>query len=217
MFRVDFKENQLVIFDPFFKLFAGRTKKIPYEMIERIELPKGEFIFFYMKNGKVIKARDLGVLTFYAEFGEMLKKYKIPYKGFSEGEETVFIETVREKAERTRKLAVEYGNRSLKEKLGPEYELDARVIERVVGTSIVFHLLKNGVVQKETDIYKSIDEEPVVDEMDIAFICEWDPVCEQGQYILVEEAYDEAACEKYIVDVVLDNIYAEVAPGADIG
>ena len=69
---------------------------------------------------------------------------------------------------------------------------------------------------EETEEQES-EEAAVVDEMDIAFICEWDPVCEQGQYILVEEAYDEAACEKYIVDVVLDNIYAEVAPGADIG
>lgn len=207
MNRVNFEENQLVIKD-LFKLFFGRTTKIPYEKIDRVELPQGEYVFFYMKNGKVIKVRDIGIVSFYTGFGEMLKNYKIPYKCTLEGEETVSIETVREKAARMKELALTYANRSLKEKLGTEYELDARIVERIVGTTIEFHLLKNGIVQEEADRGESIDYEPVVDEMDIAFICEWDPVYGQGQYGLAEEANDEAACEKYISDVVLDNIYS---------
>ena len=69
-------------------------------------------------------------------------------------------------------------------------------------------LLKNGIVQEEADQDESIDFEPVVDEMDIAVICEWDPVYDQGKYVFTEEVDDEAACEKYINDVVLYNIYS---------
>ena len=207
MNRVNFEENQLVIKD-IFKLFFGRTTKIPYEKIERIEAPPGEDVFFYVKTGKVIKVPDPGIVVFYTGFGEMLKKYKIPYKSISEGEECVFIEAVRDKAARTKELALTYANFSLKEKLGPEYELDAKIVERIVGTTLEFHLLKDGIALEEADRDESMDCEPVVDEMNIAIICEWDPVYGQGKYVFAEEVDDEAACEKYINDVVLDNIYS---------
>ena len=206
MGRVNFEEDQLVIKD-IFKLFFGRTTKIPYENIERVEAPPGEHVFFYMKNGKVIKVRDPGITVFYTGFGEMLKKYKIPYKCVSEGEEYVPIDTVREKADLTKERVLTYANRSLKEKLGPEYELDAKIVERMVGTAMEFHLLKNGIVQEEADRDESIDHEPVVSEMDIAIICEWDPVREQGKYVLTEEADDKAACEEFVNHAVLDVIY----------
>ena len=206
MGRVTFEEGQLVIKD-IFKLFFGKKTIIPYEKIERIESPPGEYVFFYMKNGKVIKVNDPGITVFYTGFGEMLKKYKIPYKCISEGEEYVSVETVREKATRTKELALTCANRSLKEKLGPEYELDAKIVERVIGTTLEFHLLKNGIVQEEADRDESMDHEPVVAEMDIAILCEWDPVREQGKYVFTEEADDKSACEEFVNHEVLDNVY----------
>lgn len=206
MDRVNFEEKQLVIKDVF-KLFFGRKTTIPYEKIERIEEPPDEYVFFYMKNGKVIKVRDPGITVFYTGFGEMLKKYKIPFKYTPEGEEYYSIEAVREKAARTKELVLTCANRSLKEKLGPEYELDAKSVERIVGTTLEFHLLKSGIVQEEADRDESMDHEPVVAEIDIAILCEWDPVREQGKYVFTEEADDKSACEEFVNHEVLDNVY----------
>jgi len=206
MDRVNYEEDQLVIKD-IFKLFFGRTTKIPYEKIERIDFPQGEYVFFYMENGKVIKVRDPGIVIYYTGFGEMLKKYKIPYKCMLDWEKDASIETVREKAAHTKEIALAYANRSLKEKLGPEYELDAKIVERIVSTTMEFRLLKNGIVQEEANRDESIDHEPVVSELDIAMICEWDPAREQGKYMLTEEADDKSACEEFMNHAVLDNIY----------
>ncbi len=201
-----FEEDQIVI-EPLFKLFFGKRIKIPYEKIEKIEMPPGDSVLFYMKNGKVIKVPDPGIVTFYTDFGEMLKKYRIPYKCLLEdsGEET--IETVREKAVSTKEAVLEYANPSLKEKLGSEYELEAKIVERIVGTTIEFRLLKNGMVIEEANGDESIDGEPLVDEMDLAFLFEWDPVYAQGKYAFVDETNDMSALKEYIDGVVLDNIF----------
>ncbi len=208
-----FEEDQIVI-EPLFKLFFGKRIKIPYEKIEKIELPPGDSVLFYMKNGKVIKVPDPGIVTFYTDFGEMLKKYRIPYKCLLEdsGEET--IETVREKAVSTKEAVLEYANPSLNEKLGSDYELEAKIVERIVGTTIEFRLLKSGMVIEEANGDESIDGEPLVDEMDLAFLSEWDPVYAQGKYAFVDETNDMCALKEYIDGVVLDNIFTCNAPFA---
>ncbi len=192
---------------PLFKLFFGKKIKIPYEKIERIEFPQGGSVFFYMKNGKVIKVPDPGIVTYYTGFGEMLKKYRIPYKCTLEGCGDVSIETVRKEAARTKEIIEAYVNRSLKEKLGSEYELDVKIVERIVGTTLESRLLKNGISQEKANGTKSIDDVPLTDEMDLAFLCEWDPVYKQGKYGFVEDINDKAALEEYAEEVILDNIY----------
>ena len=75
------------------------------------------------------------------------------------------IETVRESAVRTKEAILAYANRSIEEKLGPEYELDAKIVERIVSTTLEFHLFKNGIIQEEADQGKSIDGESLIDEI----------------------------------------------------
>ncbi len=58
---VRFEEDKIVI-EPLFRLFFGRKIKIPYEKIERIELPPGGDVLFYMKNGRVKKVSDPAVV-----------------------------------------------------------------------------------------------------------------------------------------------------------
>lgn len=202
---VRFEEDKIVI-EPFFRLLFGRKIKIPYEKIERIELPPGGHVLFYMKNGRVKKINDPAVVSCYAGFGEMLKKYKIPYKTLMEDSGDASIETVREKTARVKEAALAYGNRSLKEKLGPEYELDVRLVEHIVGTTLEFRLLKDGVIREECNREISMDDEPLADEMYLAFLSEWDPVYEQGKYSFAEEADDKEVCEKYVEDVVIDIV-----------
>ncbi len=136
----------------------------------------------------------------------MLKKYKIPYKTLMEDSGDASIETVREKTARVKEAALAYGNRSLKEKLGSEYELDGRLVERIVGTTLEFRLLKDGVICKDCNLDISVDDEPLADEMYLAFLSEWDPVYEQGKYTFAEEADDKEVCEKYVEDVVIDIV-----------
>ena len=51
-----------------------------------------------------------------------------------------------------------------------------------------------------------MDDEPLADEMYLAFLSEWDPVYEQGKYSFAEEADDKEVCEKYVEDVVIDIV-----------
>ncbi len=196
----EFEDDQIVI-KPLFKLFFGKKIKIPYEKIERIELPAGDSVLFYMKNGKVIKVSDPGIVAFYTDFGEMLKKYKIPYKCLMEdaGEES--IETVRVKAARTREVVLECGNRILQEKMGPEYELDAKIVERIIGVTLELRLLKDGVFKADANGDESIDGEPLADEVDLAILSEWDPAYGQGKYTLIEDETDQAGWEEYLKNV----------------
>ena len=60
-----------------------------------------------------------------------------------------------------------------------------KIVERIVGITLESRLLKNGIIQEEANETKSIDDEPLADEMDLAFLCEWDPVYDQGKYDLV--------------------------------
>ena len=70
-----------------------------------------------------------------------------------------------------------------------------------IGTE--FRLLKNGVIQEEDDYDENIDGEPIIDEMDIAYLNAWDPELERGEYYITEEALSKAACENYLDENLL--------------
>lgn len=203
-----FEEKQLVIETHTlgFLSYDVKKKKIPYEKIERIEVPQGEYVIFYMKNGKEIKFRDPDIASFYTGFGEMLKKYGIPYKCLLVGEGEVTIENVREEADRVKESARTYVNHFLKEKLGSEYELDAKLVERIGNTTIEFRVRKNGFVLLEANQNESVDADRVVDEIVLAYLCEWDPVREEGKYAFTEAVYDKQECEKYFDEIVLEIV-----------
>ena len=202
---VKFEQNQLVVESLWTFLFRKKIK-IPYQKIERIEAPVGENVVFYMKNGKVIKVPDPGIVVFYTQFGEMLRKYGIHYLSKTEDSGEESIERVREKAAQTKKLALTYADQAVKERLGAEYGFDAKIVERVIGTTLEFRLLKEGVVQESANFDESIDGEPLTDEMHIAYLYEWDPVSDSGKYVLAEEAINASACEKYIEELVLKQV-----------
>ena len=203
---VRFEEKQLVI-KPIITAAFWENKKIPYEKIEKIEVTK-ESVIFSMKSGKEIKVNDPGIAAFYTEFGDMLRDYKIPFKTSLDNTGYDSIETVRERAAKTKETALSYANRSIKEKLGPEYELTAEIVERIIGTTLEFTLLKNGVTFEEANTVDSIDDIPLVDDMDIAFLSEWDPDSDRGTYYVVEEANDTNACEDYVQKCILDDLYS---------
>ena len=202
---VRFEKNELII-EPIMKAAFWKNKKIAYKNIERIEATS-ESVLFYMKNSKVIKVDDPAIPSFYTKFGEMLRDYRIPFKtNISEvGYES--IEKVREKAAFAKETALAYANRSIKDNLGPEYELTANIVERIIGTTLEFLLLKNGEVVKEANIDESIDEVDVVADMDIAFLNEWDPDTDSGLYFITEQAIEQNACEEYVKIVILDDLY----------
>ncbi len=214
MSRVHFEEDRLVV-ESYFSIFFNRKIKIKYEDIERIEFPGGTDVLFYLKNGKIKKVPDPGLVTFYTGFGEMLKKYKIPFqeKLSDTGHES--IETVREKGEECRKTALEYANRALQEKYGPQYEFEGKIVERIVCTTLEFRLLKNGVIQEEDDYDESMDGDPIISDMDIAYLNAWDPVYERGEYYITEEALGKAACEKYVDENLLKIFFEYFVEGEE--
>ena len=209
---VFFEEDQFVSKPPVSFLF-GKTVKVRYEDIERIEFVDGGDVFFDLSNGKCKKVSDPGIVMFYAEFGDMIRKYRIPYKMKADEVGDASIETVRERAAVCKESVSAYLNRSVKEKLGTEYEFEVRISERIIGTVLEFRLLKDGVLAKELNENEGLDGDPIVDEMDIAFLYEWEPVSETGTYLLLEEAKDSAACEKYLEEDVLGFFYAQFKNG----
>ena len=214
MSRVHFEEDRLVV-EPFFSLIFKRKIKIKYDDIEKIEFPGGTDVLFYLKNGKVKKVPDPGICTFYTGFGEMLKKYRIPYREMliDTGHES--IETVRDAAEKCREMILAYTNLRLHEKYGPEYEFEAKIVERIVGTTVEIRFYKNGVYQEDADLDDSIDGESLVYEFDVAYLCGWDPEFERGEYFICEEAVSKAACEQDLDECMLkeffENYYDEEA------
>ena len=202
---VRFEDEQLIIEQPF-KLI-GRTIKVKYEDIERVELSESCDVFFYLKNGKTKKISDPGIVMYYPEFGEILKKYRIPYVSKEGTPGDASIETVREKAEACKETAVAYLNRSVKEKLGPEYEFEVKISESIMGTTLEFKLLKNGVPDEDANEIEGADGEDVVDELDIAYLSEWEPMYDRGKYLITEEASDLKVCEEYLESDVLGFFY----------
>lgn len=209
---VYFEEDQFVSKPPVSFLF-GKTVKVKYEDIERIEFVDGGDVFFYLSNGKCKKVSDPGIVMFYPEFGEMIRKYRIPYLTKADETGDASIETVREIAAACKESVSAYLNRSVKEKLGPEYEFEVLISEGIMGTVLEFRLLKDGVLAKELNENEGLDGDPIVDEMDIAFLSEWEPVSETGKYFILAEAKDTAACEKYLEDDVLGFFYAQFKNG----
>ncbi len=209
---VNFEEDRLVVKSVLNRLLGGTTK-IKYEDIERIEFVDGGDVFFCLSNGKCKKVSDPGIVMYYAEFGNMIRKYRIPYKMKADEVGDATIETVRERAAVCKESVSAYLNRSVKEKLGSEYEFEVRIAERIIGTVLEFRLLKDGVLAKDLNENEGLDGDPIVDEMDIAFLYEWEPVSETGTYLLLEEAKDSAACEKYLEEDVLGFFYAQFKDG----
>ena len=203
---VIFEEDRLVVKNPV-KLLFGRTTEIGYEDIEKIEFIDGGDVFFYLKNGKVRKFADPGIVMFYTEFGDMLKAYRIPYTVISDEVGDASIETVREKAVACREIVLAYLNRSVKEKLGPEYEFEVRIAERLIGTSLEFRLLKNGFLDEDSNQEVNSDGEPIVDELDVAYLHSWEPMYERAGYLILKEATDRKVCEDYLESDVLPFIY----------
>ena len=208
-----FRRYQLVIFEndelvikPIVKAAFWKNKKIPYKNIESIEAT-GESVFFHMKNLKVIKVDDPAITAFYTRFGDILRDYRIPFKTSINEAGYESIETVRERAASAKETALAYANLSIKEKLGPEYELTANIAERIIGTTLEFLLLKDGEIVKEANLDESIDGVEIVDEMDIAFLNEWDPTTDSGLYYITKEANERYACEEYVKTIILDELY----------
>lgn len=211
---VEFTQDQLII-APLFKTLFSKKKKIPYKEIERIEAGNGEDVLFYMRDGKKLMIKEPGLPIYYTAFGEMLKNYRIAFAAKDDSDK-YSMESVREKAEHTRNAVLLQANREVKEKLSAEYELEGKLIERVIGMTLELRLLRNGIPVEEVNQFKSIDETALLDEMDIAFISEWDPVMERGTYTLAEEVKSSALCEENVRDVLLQNLF-EVCEEMRIG
>jgi len=198
-------EQDCLIVKSFFPILFWKTKKIPYKKIERIEFTAGdEYIVFTMKNGKKVNVSELGLVAFYTQFGEMLKKYGIAYYSKLEDSGYEPAEKVYEEAEKTRRIVLEYANNSVRENLGDEYEVDVKLVERIIGTTLELQLLKNGSVVDAANVVDSIDGKPLLDEMDLAFLSEWDPVSNSGKYSLLEEAVNPSSCESYLAETLKD-------------
>ena len=180
------------------KLFKSR--EIPYSEIRSVSLSNGEYTFT-TKGGEVIVGK-------YRVFGnqkpiyEAIKKYNIHFRSEDELKETdkvYSIEEVHEKTAQTQTVIREYANKLLHDKLGPEYDIDTKLIDEGELVNVYFSLLKNGVLVEDIPEAAKYDSDGVdpysFDNYVLAFLVEWDG---NGRYGVTEEVEKPEFWEQYL-------------------
>lgn len=180
------------------KLFGSR--EILYSDISSVVFSDREYTFT-TKSGEVFAAKfrffDNPALLY-----EAVQKYNIHFSNADElsaQNEVYPVEQVNEKSAQVKAVIEEYAGRSVREKMGAEYGVDAKVGYEGEWINMYLKLLKNG--QVVTDIsekakYTSDDVDPYAfDNIALAYLVEWDGF---GRYALTNEMDNPQLCEAYL-------------------
>ena len=97
---------------------------------------------------------------------------------------------------------------TVRARLGQEYDVDVALVDKLVNSYAEMRLTKNGEPVKDlTGITAVKMESDVLDDMDLAFLCEWDSQSKSGNYGVTNEVKDFEACRKYILDPFLEYLF----------
>ena len=180
------------------KLFKSR--EIPYSDFRSVILSEQGYAFT-TKDGETINAKQSLFSDHTALFGA-IKKYNILFKNEEELEETedvYSIDEVNKMIEETKNITEEYAGNLIRDKFGPEYDIDLRIIDEDEYINMYLWLVKNGELVKDIPEelkYESADIEPYsFDNFVLAFLVEWDGC---GRYGVTEEMKKRESCEKYL-------------------
>lgn len=180
------------------KLFGSR--EIPYSDIHSAVLAKGEYTFT-TKSGEVITVK-YQLFEDRTALYEAIKEYNIYFKDAEEPDvyENVYSgEELSEKILQAQAMIKEYAGNSVRNKLGPQYDVDTVVIDEGELTNVYFRLLKSGELVKDIPDeakYDFSDLEPYAfDSFVMAYLVEWDGY---GKYGLTREMENRKLCEEYL-------------------
>lgn len=180
------------------KLFKSR--ELLYSDIRSVVLSEHGYVFI-TKGGEVINAKQ-SFLSDHTALFSAIRKYNILFKNeeeLKETEDVYSIDEVNKMIEETKNITEQYGGNLIRDKFGPEYDIDLRIIDEDEYINMYLRLTKNGDLVKdipEESKYESSDIEPYsFDNFVLAFLVEWDGT---GKYGVTEEMKKREACEKYL-------------------
>lgn len=180
------------------KLFTSR--EIPYSDIKSVVLADSEYTFT-TNDGEVIKFKSR-LFDNHEILWDASRKYNIHFKdedSLKDADDVYIIEEVNEKIAQTQAVVEEYAGNLIRDKFGPEYGIDTKVIDEGEWINMYLMLLKNGELVKDIPRkakYEDADIEPdSFDNFVLAFLLEWDDC---GRYGVTREVENRESCEKYL-------------------
>ena len=195
-------------------LVKGLLKKrlIPYEDIKSIvvETVHRVVIRTYGKE-EFVDASTIGFAADMSIF-DKIRKYNISYRDETElGEEGVELYSEDEAIavfEKQLERVKEPCRELVRERLGPKFDLEFRVLSIYAETSVYLRLLRNGkVVSDIPSPMTNFEEDGIADAFDVTqltFLVEWDSKAKTGRYIVMEEAKNPEKGKEYFLKVVSD-------------
>lgn len=180
------------------KLFKSR--EIPYSDIRSVVLSNMEYIFT-TREGEIINSKCSFFSNAVVLF-DAFKKYNIHFKNEDELKRinrVYFMDEVEEQFAQTRRITEEYADNLIRDRLGPEYGIDVRIIEEGEWISMYLRLLKNGElvmdIPEEAKYGFGDIEQYSFDNFVLAFLVEWDGY---GKYGVTKEVETRESCEAYL-------------------
>lgn len=163
-------------------------------------MSNGEYQFT-TNEGEVINSKDR-IFSNHTALYDAFRKYNIYFKdedGLKETKYVYSINEVNEKIAQTQTVIEEYAGNLIRDKFGPEYDIDVRTIDEGKWINMYFRLLRNGELVKdipEDAKFDSADIEPYsFDNCVLAFLLEWN---DYGKYGVTKEVEQRELCEKYL-------------------
>ncbi len=156
-----------------------------------------EKIVFTTRGGEIFEEKSY----FYDQLSylyEAIPKYNIGFRDEREMEDlekTYGIVEVNEKAETLKTLVYRIMSPLIMGKYGQEYDLALDIVDNHDFITLTFGLTRNG------DYLEAFRD---FDDIEVAFLVEWDAGFGTGRYAFTSEAMDEAATESYALVSVKD-------------
>ncbi|MBR5713140.1 MAG: hypothetical protein IKX54_06045 [Lachnospiraceae bacterium] len=183
-------------------------KKIPGHEIRSIEYDDKCVLTVTLNSGKVMKLKSYPVM-YDEELGMLIREYNIPYRNLNDMQPVLYTGAeVGRLIDETMKAMKDCAGATVRARLGQEYDVDVALVDKLVNSYAEMRLTKNGEPVKDlTGITAVKMESDVLDDMDLAFLCEWDSQSKSGKYGVTNEVKDFEACRKYILDSFLEYLF----------
>ena len=196
-------------------LVKGFLKKrlIPYDDIKSIvaEAVQRIVVRTYGKEEFV----DTSLVNFLGKtpaIYDKIREYNIAYRDETElGEDGVELYSKDEATviyEKQLDMVKEPCRELVRERLGPKFDLEFRVMSIFAETSVYIQLLRNGkVVSDIPSPMSNYEEDGIADAFDVTqltYLAEWDPKQKAGRYTMMPEAKDPEKGRKYFLEIVSD-------------
>lgn len=184
------------------------AKKIFAVDIRNIVFDDRGALTFTLNSGKEMRFKNYNVMYDEA-LGALIKQYNISYRNLRDMQENLYSAAeIGKMIEETNKTVYDCASATVRSKLGQDYDVALTTVDKVMYSYVEIRLVKNGEPVKELPgVIEPGSGSEVLEDMDLAFLCEWDPESRSGKYGVTVEMKDCEACRKYILDYFTEYLF----------